>query len=178
MDQWLDKGAAECRKTCVTGRIQNSRCRSSDGTAIWNNHIVRSLQTDSRWKSRRIGSAPSRQSFVSDFLAFANRQSRRRQATLHATHTTQPYTRSMRPQTSKSTWTVPSSVQQLCFLRPDSGFLAAAVCQERALGVLRDCPIFRSIFVTVDRAFGSISCVMCISHTVEATHSAHSYGSD
>jgi hypothetical protein len=178
MDQWLDEGAAECRKLASLVRIQRSRCRFSGGIAIWNNHIVRSLQTDSRWKSRRIDSVPSRQSFVSDFLAFANRQSRRRQATLHATPTTQPYTRSKSASpTSTSTWAVPSSDHQLC-LRPDSD-LNNCYCAKRERCVpFETVPSFRSIFVTDDRAFGSITCVMCIFHTVEATHSAHSYAID
>lgn len=133
MDQWLDEDAAEYRKLASLFKIQykhSFRCCFSGGPVIWNNHIVRSLQSDSRWKSRRIDSAPSGQSFVSDFLAFANRQSRRRQATLHATHThTTLHTQQVCVLNFEFNLGLPSCVQQLC-LRPDSDLNSCYVPRE------------------------------------------------
>jgi hypothetical protein len=131
------------------------RCCVSDAWAIGTTFdIVRMPNADLRWKSRRISSTPSGQSFVSGSVAFANRQLRRPPAT----NTTQPYPASP---TFRSLF---ESKVGLCQAESNNCVcartlvLTAAMCQGRALRALGDlshllCPYLSRAIVR----FGSIS---------------------
>lgn len=90
-DQWLNGGGAptpECKSHPIFASLPQDFAVASPILGNWNDLRYRTeSQADLRWKSRRISSTPSGQSFVSDSLEFTNRQPRRPPAT----NTTQPY---------------------------------------------------------------------------------------